>query len=82
MGSFTPYEKANPLCISVLQNQSVSRPVSKNKSSLKRSKSDLKKRDNPSTKEGLAACIILVFRIFIFYFPIFFLPAKTEGYAL
>ena len=66
MGSFTPYEKANPLCISVLQNQSVSRSVSKNKSSLKRSKSDLKKRDNPSTKEGLAACIILVFRIFIF----------------
>ena len=81
MGSFTPYEKANPLCISALQNQSVSRSVSK-KNSLKRSKSDLKKRDNPSTKEGLAACIILVFRIFIFYFPICFLPAKTEGYAL
>ena len=41
MGSFTPYEKANPLCISILQNQSVSRSVSKNKSSLKRSKSDI-----------------------------------------
>ena len=29
MGSFTPYEKANPLGIGVLQNQSVSRSVSK-----------------------------------------------------
>ena len=31
MSSFTPYEKANTLCISVLQNQSVSRSVSGNK---------------------------------------------------
>ena len=31
MSSFTPYEKANTLCISVLQNQSVSRSVSENK---------------------------------------------------
>ena len=29
----------------------------------------LKKRDNPSTKEGLAACIILVLRIFICNYP-------------
>ena len=77
MGSFTPYEKANTLCISVLQNQSVSRSVSK-KIPLNALNQIWKNETIPLPKKGWLPASFWSSEYSYFNFPIFFYRLKPK----